>query len=443
MNSSALSKALGVKLVTSSDMDFSIAKWRDMYMNKAEWIGERVESIGLPSAISSEFARMIMTEFRSEINDGYLNKQYQKFAEKLFTAVDIACAMGGVLFKPYVSGDDILTDIVRPTDFFPVSFSNDVMTSVICPETVTIGKDIFIRCEFHSYDNVKNTHTVHNLCFHSDMYENIRSKCRLSDVPQWAGLKEYQVIENVDYPLFCYFKMPFSNNIDMKSPLGISVFSKAETLIKQADRHWERILWEFESSERAIDATEDIFRMKNGKPELPRGRERMFRTYSVGLDDASKPFIETFSPEIRDNSLFNGLNRILQRIEFSCGLAYGTISDISAVEKTAEEIKTSKQRSYMNVCNIQKNLENALRQLVYCYGVYSQHFGLAGKQSEFTCTFGDSVLEDTEKEFQRRLQMVNSGLLSKEHFISWYFGCSVEEAVKYLPQTSELFGGEL
>lgn len=441
MNSSVLAKALGINILASAEMEESITRWRDMYMNNAGWIEKRIESIGLPSAISSEFSRLVLTEFKSEINDSYLDKQYQKLTEKLSNAVEIACAMGGVLFKPYVSGDDILTDIVRPMDFYPVEFTNDIMTAVICPETVTIGKDIYVRCEYHKYDNVKNAHTVHNICFHSGAYESLGTLCSLAEVPQWAGLKEYQIIGNVDYPLFCYFKMPFSNNIDMQSPLGISVYSKAENLIKQADKHWERILWEFESSERAIDATEDIFRMKNGKPELPRGRERMFRTYSVGLDDASKPFIETFSPEIRDTSLFNGLNRILQRIEFNCGFAYGTISDISNVEKTAEEIKTSKQRSYMAVGSIQRNLENALKQLAYCYGVYSQHFGLEGKQSELTCVWGDSVLEDTEKEFQRRLQMVSAGILSKKKFISWYFGCSDEEAVKYLPQTSDLFGG--
>ena len=56
-------------------------------------------------------------------------------------------------------------------------------------------------------------------------------------------------------------------------------------------------------------------------------------------------------------------------------------------------------------------------------------------------TPGDSVLEDTEKEFQRRLQMVSSGILSKEKFISWYFNCDESEAVKYIPQSNELFGG--
>ena len=82
--------------------------------------------------------------------------------------------------------------------------------------------------------------------------------------------------------------------------------------IRDADEHWERILWELESSERAIDATEDLFRYKDGKPVLPKGRERMFRSYEK-TDGQS--FINTFSPEVRDTAYFHAFNQILRRIE--------------------------------------------------------------------------------------------------------------------------------
>ncbi|MDE5855026.1 MAG: phage portal protein, partial [Ruminococcus sp.] len=156
-----------------------------------------------------------------------------------------------------------------------------------------------------------------------------------------------------------------------------------------------------------------------------------------------KPFIETFSPEIRDVSLFNGLNRILQRIEFNCGLAYGTLSDPQTVEKTAEEIKTSKQRSYTQVSAIQRNLEFTLENLLYIYSYYSRYFRLSQSDAVLTCTWGDSVLEDTDKEFQRRLQMVNAGLLKKEKFDAWYFHCNEKKAAEYIPQADALFKGDM
>lgn len=253
-------------------------------------------------------------------------------------------------------------------------------------------------------------------------------------------MKEVTVLENVEKPLFAYFRMPSANTVDPESPLGISAFENSVDLIHQADEQWERIIWEFESSERAIDATEDVFRLNpNGKPVLPKGRERMFRTYDIQVSE--KPFIETFSPEIRDTSLFNGLNRIFQRIEFNCGLAYGTLSDPQAVEKTAEEVRTSKQRSYSQVSAIQKNLEFTLENLLYAYNYYAKYFGLSKSDAKLICTWGDSVLEDTDKEFQRRLQMVSAGILTKEKFISWYFHCDESQAGAYIPQSDALFGG--
>ena len=131
----------------------------------------------------------------------------------------------------------------------------------------------------------------------------------------------------------------------------------------------------------------------------------------------------------------------LTRIEFNCGLAYGTLSDPQTVEKTAEEIKTSKQRSYTQVSAIQRNLETAINYLFYAVSVYAKIGGISSENAEIVCTWGDSVLEDTDKEFQRRLQMVSAGILTKEKFISWYFHCDENQANDYIPQSDGLFGG--
>ena len=194
-------------------------------------------------------------------------------------------------------------------------------------------------------------------------------------------------------------------------------------------------MWEYEGSELAVDASADV--MNNKK--MDRHEKRLYRSHDIDTIDGS--MFNVFSPAIRDTSLFNGFNRILQRIEFNCGLAYGTISEPALIEKTATEIISSKQRSYTHVTALQKNLETAFNQLVYAMSVYAGLYHLSDTAYELSCNWGDSVLEDTEKEFQRRMQMVSAGILSKEQFVSWYFGCSVDEAIQYLPQTADLFSG--
>ena len=82
-----------------------------------------------------------------------------------------------------------------------------------------------------------------------------------------------------------------------------------------------------------------------------------------------------------------------------------------------------------------------MNDLAYIYGYYNQYYNSINADTSLTCTFGDSVLEDTEKEFQRRLQMVSAGILTKEKFVSWYFNCSEDEASKYIPQNDSLFSG--
>lgn len=431
--------ALNVDVIESPYMSAKIQAWLDMYTGSSEWNDKRIESIGLPSAISAEISRLTMCEAEIKISNNYCDEQLRKLIANLGDTVEIAAALGGVVLKPYVLGDEILTETIYPMSFFPVSYNHSGFTSVICPQQINRGRECFTRLEYHEYDIKRRKYLIKNMCYRSQSTDDLGTRCRITDIPEWAELKEEKILENVEKPLFTYLKMPFSNNIDLNSPLGVSVYSKAESLVRQADEQWERILWEFESSERAIDASEDLFIKENDIIKFPKGRERLFRLYEPRIDGSA--MIEAFSPAIRDTSMFNGLNKILQRIEFNCGLAYGTISDVSNVEKTAEEIKTSKQRSYTQITSIQKNLKAALEHLAYIYSYYGRYYGLMTGDAEMTCTFGDSVLEDSEKEFQRRLQMVSAGLLSKEKFVAWYFGCSEAEAKTYIPETTELFGG--
>ena len=150
-----------------------------------------------------------------------------------------------------------------------------------------------------------------------------------------------------------------------------------------------------------------------------------------------------FSPAIRDASLFNGLNQLLRRIEFNCNLSYGTLSDPQNQEKTAEEIRMSKQRSYAAVCNIQKSLQTALEHLVWVMDYYTSLYQLAPDgEYEVTFNWGDGVLTDTGAEYAQMKAMVDANILKPEKLLAWYFGISEEEAKDYIPAQDTLDFGE-
>lgn len=130
-----------------------------------------------------------------------------------------------------------------------------------------------------------------------------------------------------------------------------------------------------------------------------------------------------WTPKLRQAELCEGLNRILRHIEFNTGLAYGTLSDVRDSDKTAEEIRASKQRSYAAVTDIQSSLKNAMLQLVYAMNVWCSIYRLAPEGGfEVSFDFDDSIVADRALEFSEKKQLVEMGIMKPWEFRMWYFG---------------------
>lgn len=217
------------------------------------------------------------------------------------------------------------------------------------------------------------------------------------------------------------------------------MYSKAIELLREADKQFGRIVWEYEATEAAIHVGEEYLQSdKHGNPILPEGKERLYRAFDSTGGMNSGALFDVYGPQIRDTSLYNGLNRLLKRIEWNVGLAYGTISDPDAVEKTATEILSSKQRSYRTIRRMQQQIEDGIFHLIDSIEVLCDLYEIVpGGEVNISCQWGDGVLEDTEKEYQRRWAMVVAGKLDPVKFMAWYFKCDEETAAELMPKKSE------
>jgi A118 family predicted phage portal protein len=430
-----------------------IDQWGAMFSDNADWLGPNCESLGLPAAIAGELARLVTVELESTVagsaRGDYLDGEYKIVLDDLRKNAEFATAGGGVVFKPYVDGGHIAVDCVPAWRFLPTAFNarGDV-TGAVFVEQSQKSKVYYTRMEYHR--RTAAGYEIKNLAFKSYTDGQLGTPCGLDEVDEWAALEPELTIgyKNGTVPegmLFAYFRMPFANQIDGASPLGVSVYSRAVGLIREADKQYSRILWEYEGSELAVDASEGALKLTpDGKAKMPERKKRLFR--EVGLDrGTSGDLYEIFSPSIRDTSLFNGLDKLLKRIEFNCYLSYGTLSDPESVDKTAEEIKTSKQRSYSAVRDIQRALEKALRHLVWAMDLYATLYNLAPRGVyDVSFAWGDGVMENADIEFTRRKNLVDSGYLKAEELIKWYFGVDDEGAAALMPEETGagLFGGE-
>lgn len=417
INPSNVKQTLRVDVAITPRMAEALQKWSLMYINQSPWLNGEIKSLNLAAAISAEMARAVTIEMDINITGSaradFLLEQMQPVMDNIRTYTEYGAAKGGLMFKPYVRDDGIAVDFVQADQFYPIAFdANGNMTACVFADQKQIGQNFYTRLEYH--EPIEGGYRITNTAFRSTTRDTLGSPVQLGAVPDWEELEPEAFITGIDRPLFSYFKMPFANNIDPTSPLGVSVYSRAVDLIEQADKQWSEFLWEFESGKRAVYTDVLAFgKDSDGKPLLP--NKRLYRLLDLQSKIDGKGFFEDWTPTLREVNILNGLDAILRRIEFNCGLSYGVLSNPEAVALTATEIKAAKQRFYASVTDTQKELEDSLEDLLYAMDVWATIENLTPRGTYTAVySFDDSVISDYDTQFQQDLLVLGRAMSNVE-----------------------------
>ena len=410
----------------SSSMEEAIVLWAQMYDSGGPWChgGKNpLHSLGLPQSVARELARLTTLELECLVSGSAradaVNTLLQPFFAGLRVPVEYGCALGGVLFRPFFSADGAIhIDSVQGDCFCPTCFDSfGRMTGAVFYDHLVRGSRIYTRLEDHEFSGDKYTVTVK--AFRSLTSTDIGIEVPLTEVPEWAALAPHTEFTGVDRPLWGYFRVSGGNAADRHSPLGVSVYAAAVDTIQDVDEQYGA----------AIQTNPD------GTSKLPSRLERLYRHFVAGGRYGSgQNLFEVFAPALRDESYRRGLDTMLKRVEFQCGLAYGTLSDPQNVDKTAEEIRSSKQRSYTTVKDLQQALAAALQDLVYAVNVLldtAWHNGASVPQPgecRVTFDFDDSILSDPKERKQMFWGYVTAGKFPFWRYLVEFEGYAEAEA---------------
>lgn len=453
-----IQEKMNVEIAMTTQQSNRIERWISIAKGEPPWLTEEYPcTMDLGQTIADKYARLSTIEFDSQINNNeFLNEEYQReVVNDIRYTVQYACGGGAICFKPYLTADKhIAVDVVQADNFYPVSFLRGRATACILPEFKISGDYTYTRLESHTFNAIDKTYTIENKAFKKknfDMFGNpigndiIGDEVPLTSIEEWSNLAPTVTLINIDQPLFVYFKMPVADTKNPYSKLGVSIFAdlgKEGGLLEEADKQFSRACWEFEGGELAIHAQMDMFKKeKRGNTDvykIPKGKERLYRKLDIDpMAEGGKP-LDVFSPEFRDTSLYNGLNKILQQIEIKAGLAKGTFSDVQETAKTATEVKATKQDSYQTVKDIQKYLTIALKQVAYSMYVWGKIGGLpvnpVNPEKDMTFDYDDSILIDRQSELQSMQTDVSLGILDPIYYIMEKYKKTEEEARKMIPQ---------
>lgn len=411
-----LKNIVGKDITLSEKMIDAINEWKSMMNGQAEWITDYVKSLKIEDGICREFADAVLIEMESNVSIERLDKAYQKSIADLNENLQDGLGLGSLVLKP-IGGDK--AEFITADKFIPIAFGDDGKPIDIGFLTVKrVGEnDYFTRFERHYF--VNGNLTIENKCYHSQDPSDIGQICSLEEIEEWSeinpGPVTYPGMTQMD---FGYYRNPIKNKVD-GSACGVSIFESAKELIQKADIQGARLDWEYESGERAIHVDSRALKVdkKTGRFGMAKLNRRLYR--GLNLEDGKdRELFREYSPEMRDEAYKRGLEEYKREIEFNVGLAYGDLSDVQEVAKTATEIKTSKTRKYNRVTAIQSNLKDCLQDFVAGLAFYN---GLYSSGYEFSCDFKDSILVDEETERQQDRADVASGFMQPwEYRMKWY-----------------------
>lgn len=428
-----LKQIVGKDITLSDKMIDAINEWKQMLNGQADWITDSIVSLGIEEGICREFADCALVEMETSLSNERLDRIYQKNISNLNENIQEGLALGSFVLKPL---GEAAAEFVSADKIIPVSFGDDGKPNDIAFLTVKkVGDvDYFTRFERHYFIN--GNLTIENKCFHSQTSRDIGLPCSLEAVEEWANIDPgpvtYPGMNRMD---FGYYRNPIKNRID-GSACGVSVYESAVDLIRKADIQSARLDWEYESGERAIHVDNKALKQdkSTGRFSMEKLKKRLYRGLNLeaGKD---QELLKEYSPEMRDEAFKRGLEEYKREIEFSVGLAYGDLSDVQEVAKTATEIKTSKNRKYNRVTAIQNNLYDCLEDFATGLAFYNS---MLNSGYEFSCKFSDSILTDEETERNQDRQDVGMGVMSHlEYRMKWY-NEDETTAKKMLPEQNQV-----
>lgn len=427
----------GLDMETSESILNAIQTWSKIYNKQEPWIDENTKSLHVARTMCEKVAKAVTIEYKSTCSEPYIDGIYQKLLRKKRKYTEQMLGKSSVFFRPYFNGKDIKVNVVQADKFIPVAFDDDDnLTSYILIDQVVKEDKIYTRLEYNEYKD--NKITIKNICYKGFISGvTLSSKISLTEVDKWKNIKDIETIEGVDRLIGGFATMPTENDLDNNSPIGQPIYHNAMELLEEIDNQFSRIIHEYRGTELAIDIDQSIC-LPDGKGgfKVPKGKDRYFRKWD--FEDTKDKSMNIFSPEIRDNPLFNGLNEYLIQVESACHLSHGTLAKPEAIEKTATEMKQSKQDYYVTVSDIQAVLQSAFDDLIYGIYVLCKLYGISVKNNySVEYNWDDSILVDKET-IQKQSQLeLSQGIIDRVAYFMTTRDWSEKEAIEYIKKMNE------
>lgn len=437
------------KYNTSSDETYThIDNWLEWYQDDVEkfhhykvWNGAVMTAheryrLGMAKKVCEDWANLLLNE-KVAIKAGDYEKrleeilQFNNFSVRANQLVEMAFALGTGAFVEYKDADDnVIIDYIRANMIYPLSWDNgDITECAFGTIRVVDGKER-IYLQIHRLGRVEEAE-IPDVYYIENKYVDAKSGKELEPPESVEPLVDTGSVK----PLFQIITPNICNNIDLDSPLGISVYANSISQLKGCDLVYDSYMNEYVLGRKRIIVPISAAKIQMEKDGVatPSFDPNDTVYYQMPADRASDLKLTEVDMTIRAADHELGIQRSLDILSMKCGMGTGRYKfDSSGGVKTATEVISDKSDLYQNR---QKNaivVERAILGMVSAVAFLD-----SGKEVQATVDFDDSIIEDTNATIDKNIKLVTGGLRSKLTAIMEIEKCSETDAMKELDRIRE------
>lgn len=227
-------------------------------------------------------------------------------------------------------------------------------------------------------------------------------------------------------PLFTILKTSVANNIDINSPMGISIFADAISTLKGVDICYNATIADIESGQRLILMDRRLLSTDMYGNVIPPQDAKQYYFQFIGneLNTEDSPMVTEFTPKLNAEELDKELNNQLSLLGFKCGLGSNYYSFTNGVvTKTATEVLYSKKDERDNVDKQMLAIQEGIISIVKGILAVGSNLGIANVDPNAKVTFetNDGLINSDLEERQADREDVKLGLMGIwEYRMKWY-----------------------
>lgn len=309
---------------------------------------------------------------------------------------------------------------VNATRIIPISWSNGVVTEAsFVSELVHSGKTYYVMSSHIKEDD---GYVIYNDLIDTN-YKTASLNINLLPVLRTKSLK----------PLFYIMKTNIANNIDLDSPMGLSIYANAIDTLKGCDVAYDCCLREVITGQRIVMMNKCLLTTDDsGRPIAPQDVKQTYMQFFG--DDAQSDvseFIKEFHPTLNTDALDKELQNQLNMLSSKVGLGSNYYRfDSSSGVVTATEYVGERNDFMRNAVKISKSIKIVLKDLVL--GILFVGKNILGANvddnAKIDITISDGVVEDDTKEREQDRQDVRDSIMTKAEYRAKWYGETIEEA---------------